>query len=337
MSVTTTNVLPGQQPPGLRRPTRTGRPTASIARRDSRAGLVLVAPTLAVVVLMVFLPLVWSLIVSFQRLRLINISSQGLFDAFTIDNFALVLGTASFWNSLWITFVFTVGSVAGSIALGVIAALALRRPFRGRTFVRASMLLPYVAPVVAVTFVWRIMLNPEFGIVNALGQRVLGWAEPIPFLTQATGRIDLAGLELPVPVALLTVIMFQIWRFFPFAFLFVMARMEAMPHDIEEAALVDGATPWQTFRHVVLPQLVPVLTVLVVLRSIWTFNEFDSVFLLTGGAAGTQVASIGVYQLLTVQQNVGAASAQSIILAVILVIAIGAYAAVLRRTGSRFS
>lgn len=331
MTVTTTNALPGQQPPGLRR----GRPRG-LGARDSRAGLALVSPTLLIVLVMVFLPLAWSFVIAFQRLRLINIGSQSLFSALTFDNFALILSSGQLWSSLWITFVFTVGSVAGSILVGLIAALALRRPFRGRTLVRASMLLPYIAPVVAMTYIWRIMLNPEFGVVNAIGEDVLGWAAPIPFLTQEQGAIDLLGAEIPVPTALLTVIVFQIWRFFPFAFLFIMARMEAMSPEIEEAALVDGATPWQTFRHVVLPQLLPVITVLIILRAIWTFNEFDSIFLLTGGAAGTGVASIRVYQLLTVQQNVGAASAQSIVLAIVLLICLGIYAAVLRRTGARF-
>lgn len=311
----------------------TGR--GALARRDSRAGLVLVAPTLLVVLVMVFLPLAWSVVVSFQRLRLINISTQGLFDAVTIDNFALVLGSSQFWNSLRITFIFTVGSVVGSIVVGLIAALALRKPFRGRTFVRASMLLPYIAPVVAMAFVWRIMLNPEFGIVNAVGTGVLGWESTIPFLTQTSRTVELLGMQVSIPLALLTVILFQIWRFFPFAFLFIMARMEAMPREIEEAALVDGATPLQSFRYVVLPQLSAVLTVLIILRSIWTFNEFDSVFLLTGGAAGTQVASVGIYQLLTVQQNVGAASAQSVVLAVVLVGALAVYAVVSRKTGAR--
>lgn len=334
MSATTTTVLPKRAPsdPGRSRRPRRGGST----RRDARDGLILVAPTFLIVLVMVFLPLVWSFIIAFQKLRLINIGSQGLFDAFTWDNFALVLGSSELWSSLWITAVFTVGSVTGAVVVGLIAALALRKPFRGRTFVRASMLLPYIAPVVAVTFVWRIMLNPEFGIVNHVGETFLGWADPVLFLTQAQGNLDLLGAEIPVPTALFTLIAFQTWRFFPFAFLFIMARMEALPVEVEEAALVDGATPWQKFRHVVLPQLLPVISVLVVLRTIWTFNEFDSVFLLTGGAAGTGVASIRVYEMLTVQQNVGAASAQSIVLAVLLVIGLGVYAAILKRTGSRF-
>lgn len=331
MSATSTTVLPKGTPheAGPRR--RRGG-----SRRDARDGLVLVAPTLLIIVVMVIVPLIWSFIIAFQKLRLLNIGRQGLFEAFTLSNFALVFGSKQLWGSLWITVLFTVGSVFGSVLVGLIAALALRRSFRGRTLIRASMLLPYIAPVVAVTFVWRIMLNPEFGLINGVGKNIFGWTSPIPFLTQTQGTANIFGAEIPVPTALLTIIAFQIWRFFPFAFLFIMARMEALPGDIEEAALVDGATPWQKFRHVVLPQLMPVIGVLVILRTIWTFNEFDSVFLLTGGAAGTQVASIRVYQLLTVQQNVGAASAQSILLAVLLIIALGVYALILKKSGSRF-
>lgn len=335
MSATTTTALPGQKPPGARA-TRARSKRDGLTRRDARDGLILVAPTLLVVVVMVFLPLAWSFVIAFQKLRLVNIGSQGLFEAFTFENFALVLGSKELWSSLWITVLFTAGSVIGSVVVGLIAALALRKPFRGRTFVRASMLLPYIAPVVAVTFVWRIMLNPSFGIVNSVGRDLLGWTDPIPFLTQKEGMLGILGAQIPVPTALLTVIAFQIWRFFPFAFLFIMARMESLPAEIEEAALVDGTTPWQKFIHVVLPQLLPVMSVLVILRTIWTFNEFDSVFLLTGGAAGTGVASIRVYELLTVQQNVGAASAQSLVLAALLVVALGVYAAILKKSGSRF-
>ena len=213
--------------------------------------------------------------------------------------------------------------------------MAVRQPFRGRTFVRAAFLLPYVAPVVAVTFVWRTMLNPQFGIVNEFGQNVLGWDEPIAFLSQATGTWTVLGLEIPVPTALLTVIAFEGWRYFPFAFLFLMARLEALSGEPEEAALVDGATPWQTFRYIVFPQLVPIIGLLAVLRTIWTFNEFDDIFLLTGGAAGTGVASVQIYNYLTVQRNVGAAAAQSVIMSLVLVAMLSVYLLILRRRGEK--
>ncbi len=151
------------------------------------------------------------------------------------------------------------------------------------------MLLPYVAPIVAVTFAWTTMLNPQFGVVNYWGTQLLGWDEPIAFLSQRSSEVSVFGLTFGVPTALLTVIAFEAWRSFPFAFLFLTARLQAVPATLEEAARVDGATLTQRFRHVLLPQLMPTIAVLAVLRFIWTFNSFDDIYLLTGGGAGTEV------------------------------------------------
>ncbi len=177
---------------------------------------------------------------------------------------------------------YTVGATVGSIGVGLIAALALRRPFRGRGPVRAVMLLPYITPVVAATFVWTVALNPQYGIVNAWGTEFLGWDEPIAFLSTETGSL----FGIPVPTALLTVIVFEAWRYFPFAFLFLVARIQAIPAELDEAARMDGASIWQRFRFVTLPQLMPVIALLAVLRFIFTFNKFDDVYLLTGAAPG---------------------------------------------------
>ena len=109
------------------------------------------------------------------------------------------------------------------------------------------MLLPYVAPVVAATFAWTTMLNPQFGVVNYWGQKLLGWDEPIAFLSQVSGEVS-CWADISVPTALLTVIAFEAWRSFPFAFLFLTARLQAVPATLEEAARVDGATLTQRFR-----------------------------------------------------------------------------------------
>jgi multiple sugar transport system permease protein len=318
-------------------PTGTTKPKKrrTLTQRDARLGLWLMSPTLLIVVAIVIFPLLWSILLSFQRMRLIQIGRASFFEPLTLANYQRVLGSSTFWTSLLTTFAYTFGSVVLAISLGVLAAMAVRQPFRGRTFVRAAYLLPYVAPVVAVTFIWRTMLNPQFGIVNIIGQNVLGWDEPIPFVSQAVGTWNLFGLEIPVPTALLTTIAFEGWRYFPFAFLFLIARLGAMSGEAEEAALVDGATPWQSFRFIVFPQLVPIIGLLAILRTIWTFNEFDDIFLLTGGAAGTGVASIQVYNYLTVQRNVGAAAAQSVIMALVLIVLLGIYVLVLRRRGER--
>jgi len=307
----------------------------TLTQHDARTGLVLMSPTLLIVLAAVVIPLLWSVLISFQRLKLIQIGRADPFSNLTIDNFTRILSSSELWSSLRVTFIYTVGSVVCSVALGLIAAMAVRSKFPGRTLVRAAFLLPYVAPVVAVTFIWRTMLNPEFGIVNHLGQKFLGWDQPIAFLSQATGEIHLLGLHLPVPTALLTVIAFEAWRYFPFAFLFIMARLEAMSGELEEAARVDGAGPFQAFRHIVWPQLVPIIGLLAMLRTIWTFNDFDDIFLLTGGAAGTQVASVRLYDILTVERNVGAASAQSVVLSVLLIIMLAIYLLILRRRGEK--
>jgi multiple sugar transport system permease protein len=182
------------------------------------------------------------------------------------------------------------------------------------------MLLPYVTPVVAVTFIWSVMLDPNLGIVNALGKDVLGWEKPIPFLSQRAADISILGFQVEVPVALITVIVFQAWRYFPFAFLFLLARLQAVPADLDEAARVDGATPIQRFRYILLPQLAGVIGLLVVLRFIWTFNEFDDIYLLTGGGAGTEVVSVGIYNQLIGRGDIGSAAALSLVLAALLCI-----------------
>jgi multiple sugar transport system permease protein len=279
----------------------------TLAARDARAGIALITPTVLIVTVIVLIPIAWTVMIAFQKIKLINLRRTGLFGRYTLDNFVNVLTSAGFGSSLVTTFIYTIGGTVGSIVAGLIVALALRERFRGRGLVRGAMLLPYVAPVVAVTFLWTTMLNPEYGLINAWGQKYLGWDAGIPFLSQSS-------------TALATVIVFEIWRYFPFAFLFITARLGALPGDVEEAARVDGATPWQRFRFVILPQLWPVISVLFILRFIFTFNKFDDVYLLTGGGAGTEVVAIRVYNYLVSRGDLGASAAQALVLAMTLVI-----------------
>ena len=290
------------------------------SQRENRAGLAYLSPTLIVVLVVVVLPILWTIMLAFQRIRLINVRRAGFFGQYTLANVELVLTSPGFWSSLWTTLVYTVGATFFSILFGLVAALALRGFFRGRTLVRASVLLPYVAPVVAVTFVWEILLSPQFGMVNNWGTRFFGWDRPIAFLSQREYTMSLFGWQVDIPLALFTVIAFEAWRYFPFAFLFLLARLQAVPRDLEEAALVDGAAPTQIFRHILLPQLGAVIALLTVLRFIMTFNKFDDVYLLTGGGAGTEVVSVRVYEFLTARFDIGAAAAQALVLAAGLVV-----------------
>jgi multiple sugar transport system permease protein len=290
-------------------------------RAEARVGLLLISPTAIVVLAVVVLPILWTVMLSFQQLRLIQLQTAGLLGDYSLDNFTEVVASDGFWQSLRTTLIYSVLGTLLAVGLGLIASLALRKSFRGRGVVRALTLLPYVAPVVAATFVWSVMLNPQFGIINHWGTQWLGWDDPIAFLSQTKGSI--LGVE--VPVALLSVIFFEMWRSFPFAFLFLTARLQAVPGSLEEAARIDGATPTQRFRHVVLPQLMPTIAVLALLRFIWTFNNFDDIYLLTSGGAGTEVVSVRVFDYLVARGDIGAASAQALVLAGVLVVLVTLY------------
>jgi multiple sugar transport system permease protein len=277
-----------------------------------------------IVFTMVVLPILWTVSLAFQQVRLLNLRSTGIIGDYSLENFQDVLTSPGFVDALVTTLIYSVGGTTLAIGLGLLAALALRKPFRGRGLVRACMLLPYVAPVVAATFVWKTMLNPQFGIVNHYGAALLGWEEPIAFLS-SSDNLSPFGIDLHVSMPLFTVVLFECWRSFPFAFLFLTARMMALPESLEEAALVDGATPTQRFRYIVLPQLLPTIAVLTVLRFIWTFNNFDDIYLLTGGASGTQVVAVRVYDYLINRGDIGAAAAQALVLAAILAVLVAIY------------
>ena len=296
-----------------------------MARRESRLGVALILPAVLVVALVVVFPLIWNIALSFQDARLINIREVGIigFDP-TMQNYQTVTGASDFWPVLRTTLIYTVAGTILSVAMGLWAALALLTAFRGRALVRGLVLFPYVVPVIAAAFVWKIMLNPNFGIVNVWLER-LGF-DAVDFLNTRSYDISVFGIfTITIPLALLTVIAFEAWRYFPFAFLFLLAALQSMPKDIEEAATVDGATISQRFRYLTLPALRPVIAVLVLLRFIWTFNKFDDVFLLTGGGSGTKVITVKIIEWLTGRGNVGAAAALGIVLALILIVLVVIY------------
>src|SRR3954454_10522622 len=161
-------------------PTTEEPPEQSLAlRRENRDGWILVSPTIIIVTVIVIIPVLWNVVLAFQSLSLFDIRTKGLFGNFTLDNFKNVFSDPDFWSSLWTTVIYSAASTIGSIVVGLVAALALRRPFPGRGVLRAFMLLPYVAPVVAATFVWKVMLDEQSGIINHWGTTIFGWANTI--------------------------------------------------------------------------------------------------------------------------------------------------------------
>lgn len=302
----------------MTRQTETRRKGPTLAQREARLGWALVLPASLVVLVLVLFPLLWNTGMSFQRIRLIELQNFNFLDFSDVSlrNYSRVTGVSDFWETIRTTVIYAFFGTVFSVGLGMWAALVVRKPFKGRAVVRGLMLFPYVAPTIAVTFVWTLMLNPTFGIVNewldGLG------IQQVDFLNRQNFVLNLFGWHLTLPLALTVVIFFEAWRYFPFAFLFILARLQALPAELDEAAVVDGATLTQRFRYITLPQLRGVLSVLFLLRFIWTFNKFDDIFLLTGGAAGTEVIPIAIVNWLRSKADLGSAAALSIVLALIL-------------------
>ncbi|MEM7024087.1 MAG: sugar ABC transporter permease, partial [Pseudomonadota bacterium] len=233
-------------------------------------------------------------------------------------NFRKVFSGAEFWTVLRVTFYYTVFGTIGALVLGLFAALLLNTAFRGRGFLRGLFLFPYVAPVIAVAFTWVVLLDPFSGTLNAVLIQMGAAESAINFFGQRDATFSVLGIEFTFPLALTTVIAFEAWRYFPLSFLFILARMQSISGDMYEAAEMDGATPLQQFWWISLPQLAGILSVLFLLRFIWTFNKFDDIFLLTGGAAGTRTLTVDVYEQGFALANLGAGAAVAVVVFFVL-------------------
>ena len=235
----------------------------------------------------------------------------------TGGNFRRLFSRADFWHVLRVSLYYTVFGTAGALVLGLFAAQLLNTVFPFRGLLRGLFLFPYVAPVIAVAFAWVLLLDAgPGGTLNAMLQRMGATDGPINFLGTRSVPLGILGLEFPV--ALATVIAFEAWRYFPLAFLFILARMQSVSSEMYEAAEIDGATPLQQFWYISLPQLAGILAVLFLLRFIWTFNKFDDIFLLTGGASGTRTLVVDVYEQAFALSDLGAGAAVAVVVFAVL-------------------
>jgi len=182
---------------------------------------------------------------------------------FTLANFKRIFDSKEFGSVLWATVFYTVVGTIGALLVGLFAALLLNRSFKGQGILRGLYLFPYVSPIIAVAFTWVTLFDPFSGSFNALLLQMGVSSEPINFFGQK-------------PQALIMVTVFEIWRYFPLSFLFILARMQSIDTDMYEAADMDGASPFQKFWYLSIPQLLGILSVLFLLRFIWTFNKFHS-------------------------------------------------------------
>jgi multiple sugar transport system permease protein len=226
---------------------------------------------------------------------------------FTWENFREVFDAREFWTVIWATLFYTIVGTFGALIVGLFAAMLLNKSFRGQGVLRGLYLFPYVAPVIAVAFSWVILFDPFSGSVNAL----------LIQMGVTDSSINFFGER---PLALIMVTVFEIWRYFPLSFLFILARMQSIDTDMYEAADVDGASPFQKFRYLSLPMLMGILSVLFLLRFIWTFNKFDDIFLLTGGNAGTRTLTVNVYEQAFALSNIGAGAAVAVVILLCLLV-----------------
>jgi len=291
----------------------------NLSSREARLAFWMLAPAFTIVIVIVVFPVIWNIWLSLKPVLLGDLRGASLFSFnLTLGNFLKVFTDPNFSTIFLTTIIYaTLGSVL-SIILGLVAALLVQDEFPGRSLVRGLLLSPYIAPVVAVTFTWSFILDPQLGVLNWLAVDKGLFSQPIPFLSQRWWVLDLPLITVRIPLALTSVILFEGWRYFPFAFLFILARLQAIPDDLYQASVVDGASPLQRFRHITLPQLYMVLANLFLFRFIWTFNKFDDIFLLTRGQAGTEVLTIKVYDYAFGEFNIGASSAVAIVLFVTL-------------------
>lgn len=228
-------------------------------------------------------------------------------DEFTLDNFRRIFDSNEFVAVMWATVFYTVVGTIGALVVGLFAAMLLNKSFRGQGILRGLYLFPYVSPIIAVAFTWVTLFDPFSGSINALLVQMGVTNEAINFFGQR-------------PLALIMVTVFEIWRYFPLSFLFILARMQSIDSDMYEAADMDGASPFQKFWYLSMPQLLGILSVLFLLRFIWTFNKFDDIFLLTGGNAGTRTLTVNVYEQAFAVSNIGAGAAVAVVIFMILLL-----------------
>jgi ABC-type sugar transport system permease subunit len=279
------------------------RPPRRLELSDRQLAVLFLLPFVTVSVAFVVYP-------AADAIRLAFYSKLPFRQSFTfvgLDNFRYIFDDPVFWASARQAVLWTVASIVLQTVFGVALALLLNQALRGINVFRGLLLFPYMVPTVVIALVWRWMFNPEFGVVNA-GLR-------------ATGLVsgNIYWFSDPAWAMVLTIAL-NVWKFTPFVVICVLARLQSIPQEIDEAAQVDGAGAWRRFLHITLPQLKAVLAVVVVFRTIWTFNKFEEIYLLTRGGPGTSTFNLAVYafEQATANLKVGVAAATGVVMLVFL-------------------
>jgi len=263
-----------------------------------------VVPAFGLFLVINVLPIGWAIVASFHDIHPYN--PEWTFIG--LAHFTDILADPDFWEVLWNSLVFAGGSVVLHLVVGTGFALLINRQFRFAPLVRSIALVPYLIPTAILGFMGLWMANSQWGIINQILQQVglidgyIAWY----------GNTDLA---------MLSVILTSSWKLTIFVTIMVLARLQSIPEDHYEAAMMAGASSYQRFRDITLPNLKGVIFIVILLRGIWTFNKFDIIWVLTqGGPVGvTTTAPIYAYEVAFGRLSLGEASAISVLLFLLLV------------------
>ncbi len=233
----------------------------------------LIFPAAFIILALILYPIVYNIYLSF-----FDVSLSGANTYLGLENHRAVVTDPFFWKSVGTTVVYVFFTTFGTTFMGLVVALVMNKDFPLRGLVRSLVLFPYVAPVISVVFSWQFIFDPVNGIVMDVLVERLGWMSE---------RVNLIGTP---SSAVWVAIIFSIWKNFPFSYLMILSRLQGIDKNLYEAAEVDGASGWQKFKSITLPEIYFVTGSIILLRVIWNFNKFDEVYLLT-----TNVKVLSVY------------------------------------------
>lgn len=300
------------------------RPTTSVPARRRRGRAALAAlgpygallPTLAIVGLFTLYPLAYAVYLSLHQYVLTQPFAHGFIG---LQNFQEVITGSYFPASVLATAIYTALAVPLILVCGLLAALLLNTSLRIAAVLRVLIVLPWAIPAVIAAIMWQWLFSDNYGVINGLLYATGLIHQYIPWLSQpGTARLALA-------VA-------QLWKELPFATVFFLAGLQAVPAEIKDAAAIDGASSWGTFRYVVLPLLRPVALIVLVYETVLALTTFDLVYIMTGGgpASATSVISWYAYQETFTFLNLGHGAALAFLIALFMLVLIVVYLRLLR-------
>jgi multiple sugar transport system permease protein len=271
----------------------------------SNTGLVFALPALIVLFMLIAYPVFYT-----GWLSVTN--DQGQFTG--LQNFSAVLRprvtAQALWNTLW----WVLGSIFFQVLLGVAAAILLNQNFMGRALVRSIVLIPWLIPGIVAATTWAWMFHTEFGIINYMLTSTGALDEPVGWLTRS-------NTVMPAMIAI------NVWKLFPFVAIMVLAGLQSIPHELYEAARMDGASYWDEVRHIMLPQIRPVITAVTLLLVIWALNAITIIYAITkGGPANrTVITPIQIFRLAFENVEFNQAAALSVMFFGVVMLIVLAY------------